>query len=162
MKLLQYKIIKSPVGFLKIVVKEETLVAILWDKEKLNRVRLEQMAENEKHPLILETEKQLNEYFLHQRTAFSLPIEIRGTAFQQCVWELLNEIPYGVTCSYKDIALKMHKPTAVRAVGAAVGRNPISIIVPCHRVIASNGSLTGFAGGLDRKKILLDLELGKL
>lgn len=158
MKLLKYKIINSPVGSLKIVVQEQALVAILWDNEKLNRVRLDQMEENEKDPLILETEKQLNEYFLHQRTVFNLPMELVGTPFQQGVWELLNQIPYGTTWAYKDIAIKMNRPRAVRAVGAAVGRNPISIIVPCHRVIASNGNLTGFAGGINRKKILLDLE----
>lgn len=158
MELLKYKIIKSPVGALKIVVKGRTLRAILWDNEKLNRVRLDQMAEDKKDPLILETEKQLNEYFLHQRKAFNLPIETCGTSFQQEVWNLLNQIPYGSTWAYKDVALKMNRPHAVRAVGAAIGRNPISIVIPCHRVIASNGSLTGFAGGIDRKKILLDLE----
>lgn len=158
MNLLKYKIINSPVGSLKIVVQEQALVAVLWDNEKLNRVRLDQMEENEKDPLILETEKQLNEYFLHQRTVFNLPMELDGTPFQQGVWELLNQIPYGTTWAYKDIAVKMNRPRAVRAVGAAVGRNPISIIVPCHRVIASNGNLTGFAGGINRKKILLDLE----
>lgn len=158
MKLLKYKIINSPVGNLKIVVGEQVLVAILWDNEKLNRVRLDQMVEDKKDLLLLETEKQLNEYFLHQRKKFHLPIEMQGTSFQQEVWKLLNQIPYGSTWSYKDIAIKMHRPQAVRAVGAAVGRNPVSIIIPCHRVIASNGSLTGFAGGLGRKKILLDLE----
>lgn len=162
MKSLKYKTIKSPVGLLKIVVSDCTLVAILWDNEKPNRVRLDTMAEEMKNPLILETEKQLNEYFLHQRKSFDLPIEPRGTAFQQGVWQLLNQIPYGTTWSYKDIAIKMKNPQAVRAVGTAIGRNPISIIVPCHRVIASNGTLGGFAGGLDRKKILLDLESKKL
>lgn len=158
MKLLKYKIIKTPVGFLKIVVRDQTLVALLWDNEKLNRVRLDQMTEDKKDPLALETEKQLNEYFLHQREAFHLPIETSGTSFQQEVWQLLNQIPYGSTWTYKDIALKINRPQAVRAVGTAIGRNPISIIVPCHRVIASNGSLAGFAGGIDRKKILLNLE----
>lgn len=158
MKLLKYKIIESPVDALKIVVSDHNLVAILWDNEKLNRVRLDRLIEDKKNSLILETEKQLNEYFLHQREAFNLPLETRGTEFQQRVWALLNLIPYGSTWSYKDIAQAMHQPQAVRAVGAAIGRNPISIIVPCHRVIASNGKLTGFAGGLARKKILLDLE----
>ncbi|PJD95785.1 MAG: glycosyltransferase [Parachlamydia sp.] len=158
MKLLKYKIIKTPVGLLKLVVSDQALVAILWDNEKLNRVRLDQMIEDRKDPLLLETEKQLNEYFLHQRKSFSLPIETRGTAFQQEVWGLLNQISYGSTWTYKDIALKMNRPLAVRAVGTAIGQNPISIVIPCHRVIASNGGLAGFAGGLDRKEILLDLE----
>lgn len=158
LNLLKYKIIKSPVGLLKIVVNDSALLAILWDNEKLNRVRLNELKEDKNDPLILETEKQLNEYFLGQRKVFNLPLEALGTPFQQAVWQWLNQIPYGVTWSYKDIALKIQNPQAVRAVGAAVGRNPISIVVPCHRVIAANGSLTGFAGGLDRKKILLDLE----
>lgn len=158
MKRLKYKIIKSPVGPLKIVVEDKVLVAILWDNERLNRVRLDPMEEDENDPLILNVEKQLNEYFLNQRTHFDLPMELCGTLFQQEVWNLLNDIPFGKTCSYKEIAVKMNKPKAVRAVGAAIGRNPISIIVPCHRVVARNGNLTGFAGGLDRKKILLDLE----
>ena len=158
MKLLKYKIIKSPVGSLKIVVRDKTLVAILWDNEKLNRVRLDEMIEDKKDPLILEIEKQLNEYFRQHRKEFNLPIDTRGTSFQQGVWKLLNKIPYGATWTYKDIAIKIGRPKAVRAVGAAIGRNPISIVVPCHRVIASDGSLAGFAGGIDRKKILLDLE----
>jgi methylated-DNA-[protein]-cysteine S-methyltransferase len=161
MKLLKYKIIQSPVGPLKIVVEDQTLVAILWDNEKSNRVRLEQMTEDKRDPLILETEKQLAEYFLQQRKTFNLPMKTYGTEFQRGVWELLNHISYGQTWSYKDIAMKLNRPKAVRAVGAAIGRNPISIIIPCHRVIATNGNLTGFAGGLDRKKILLDLELNE-
>jgi methylated-DNA-[protein]-cysteine S-methyltransferase len=158
MTLLKYKIIKSPVGALKIVVSEKALMAILWDNEKFNRVRMDEMLEDKNDSLILETEKQLSEYFLGQRKTFNIPIELVGTSFQQEVWKFLNLIPYGLTWSYKDIAQKINHPQAVRAVGAAIGRNPVSIVVPCHRVIASNGSLTGFAGGLDRKKILLDLE----
>jgi methylated-DNA-[protein]-cysteine S-methyltransferase len=157
-KSLTYKIIKSPVGALKIVVSDNALVAILWDNEKFNRVRLDQMTEDKNDSLLIEAEKQLNEYFLHQRKQFSLPIETSGTAFQQEVWKLLRAIPYGTTWSYKDIAIKIKRPGAVRAVGTAIGRNPISIIIPCHRVIASNGSLAGFAGGINRKKTLLDVE----
>lgn len=153
-----YKIVSSPVGALKIVVRNQKLVAILWDNEKLNRVKLDQMAEKGKDPLILETERQLNEYFLGQRKVFDLPIEMAGTPFQQEVWELLRQIPFGATWTYREIAQGVDRPKAVRAVGAAIGRNPVSIIVPCHRVIATNGNLTGFAGGLERKKILLDLE----
>jgi methylated-DNA-[protein]-cysteine S-methyltransferase len=155
---LKYKIIKSPVGPLKIVIKDQFLAAILWDNEKPNRVKLDAMEENRSNPLILETEKQLIEYFNGQRAMFNLPLKTFGTSFQQEVWELLNQIPYGSTCSYKDIALKMQRPQAFRAIGAAVGRNPLSIVIPCHRVLATNGSLQGFAGGLERKKILLDLE----
>ena len=158
MNVLKYKLINSPVGSLKIVVKEQKLLAILWDNEKFNRVRLEQMTADEEDSLILETANQLNEYFSNQRKTFSLPIEALGTSFQQEVWQVLKQIPHGMTWSYKEVAMKMNRPLAVRAVASAIGRNPLSIIIPCHRVIGSNGHLTGFAGGIDRKKILLDLE----
>ena len=160
MKQLKYKIIKSPVGNLKIVVNEKSLLAILWDNEKPNRVRLDQMFEDPSDPLILTTEKQLNEYFNNQRKVFELALETEGTVFQKDVWKLLYEIPFGVTKTYKDIAVAINRPAAVRAVGTAIGRNPISIVIPCHRVIASNGSLAGFAGGLHRKRALLKLEKG--
>jgi methylated-DNA-[protein]-cysteine S-methyltransferase len=155
---LKYKIFKSPVGDLKIVVSDVALMGILWDNEKSNRVKLPEMEEENSHELILETEKQLNDYFLQKRKVFDLPIKLESTCLNQEVWELLNEIPFGSTWSYKDIAVKLNRPKAVRAVGTAIGKNPISIIVPCHRVIGSNGSLIGFAGGLNRKKFLLDLE----
>jgi methylated-DNA-[protein]-cysteine S-methyltransferase len=157
---IKFKIIKSPVGHLKIVVTDRALIAILWDNEKPNRVKLDAMREDNNDALILEIEKQLNEYFQKKRKVFNLPIEMQGTPFQRDVWRLLSEIPYGSTCSYQEIAHQLQHPKAVRAVGAANGRNPISIIIPCHRVIAANGSLSGFAGGIERKKILLDLEKG--
>ncbi|MGK5595280.1 MAG: methylated-DNA--[protein]-cysteine S-methyltransferase [Parachlamydiaceae bacterium] len=157
--MLKFSILDTPLCSCKVVVSDQHVVALLWDQEKPNRVPLGSMIKDADHPLIKETEKQLEEYFRRQRTAFDLPITFcGGTPFQRKVWGLLNEIPYGATCSYKDIALKMNRPKAVRAVGAAIGKNPISIIVPCHRVLASNGHLTGFAGGLERKKALLSLE----
>jgi methylated-DNA-[protein]-cysteine S-methyltransferase len=149
---------KSPVGELKIVASKSCLVAILWDNERPSRVKLNDMTLNNAHSLILEAEKQLREYFDLRRTRFDLPLHTQGTAFQQSVWKLLIEIPYGKTESYKNIAEKMNNPKAVQAVGSANGRNPIPIIVPCHRVIANNGNLSGFAGGISRKKFLLDLE----
>jgi methylated-DNA-[protein]-cysteine S-methyltransferase len=100
--------------------------------------------------------KQLNEYFAGQRKAFDLPLTFaHGTAFQHAVWQALQTIPAGATLTYSQVAQHIGKPTAVRAVGAAVGRNPLSIVIPCHRVIGSNGSLTGYAGGMDRKQWLL-------
>ena len=101
---------------------------------------------------------QLTEYFAGQRRAFDLPLAAGGTAFQQAVWQALREIPWGELRSYRDIACALRNPHAVRAVGAANGRNPLPIVVPCHRVIGANGSLTGFAGGLEAKRLLLDLE----
>lgn len=155
----KYKYLPSPVGCLKLIASDQELRAILWDTEKPNRVLLETSIEDNLHPILLETEHQLKEYFLKQRNIFDLPLKAQGTPFQVDVWRLLQQIPYGATCSYKDIAIKIGRPNAVRAVGTAIGRNPLSIIIPCHRVIGSDGSLGGFAGGLDRKKQLLDLEL---
>lgn len=158
MKKLNFCIIESPVGLLKLVANNENLVAILWEKEKENRVRLEAMDEMLNHPVLIKTENQIKEYFNNQRKVFDIPLQANGTAFQTSVWQVLLEIPYGTTWTYKQIAAKIDRPLSVRAVGAAIGRNPISIIIPCHRVIASNGELTGFAGGIDKKKILLHLE----
>lgn len=153
-----YKIISSPVGKLTLVASDEGLAAILWENENPNRVPLENMVEDSEHPVLKETTRQLQEYFSGQRKSFNLPLDFQGTAFQKKVWEALLTIPYGETRSYAQIALQVESPNAVRAVGAANGKNPISIIAPCHRVIGSNGSLTGFAGGLEAKTFLLSLE----
>ena len=111
------------------------------------------------HPVLQETSLQLTDYFAGQRDHFDLPLDLAGgTSFQQAVWQALLGIAQGETASYGDISSRIGKPTAVRAVGAAVGRNPVSVIVPCHRVIGSNDSLTSYAGGLDRKTALLKLE----
>lgn len=110
------------------------------------------------HPVLVNTTAQLEEYFSGARTSFDLPIASKGTAFQQQVWKALMTIPYGETWSYQDIANAIDNPKAVRAVGMANGKNPISIIVPCHRVIGKNGKLTGYAGGVGIKEKLLSLE----
>lgn len=111
-------------------------------------------------PLLAEAERQLTEYFAGERREFDLPIHAEGTPFQWAVWEQLRQIPYGETRSYGDIARALGKPGAARAVGMANNRNPIGIIVPCHRVVGATGALVGYAGGLDRKRYLLDLERG--
>ena len=105
-----------------------------------------------------EAAAQLQEYFAGERATFDVPLRLEGPAFRRQVWEALLEIPYGETASYGQIADRIGKPGAARAVGVANGHNPIAIIVPCHRVIGANGSLTGYGGGLHRKQILLDLE----
>lgn len=111
------------------------------------------------HPVLREAAAQLSDYFAGRRQHFDLPLDLsHGTAFQQSVWQALLAIPTGKTTSYGALSAGVGKPAAVRAVGAAVGRNPISVIVPCHRVLGSNGSLTGYAGGLERKSALLELE----
>jgi methylated-DNA-[protein]-cysteine S-methyltransferase len=102
--------------------------------------------------------RQLDEYFAGRRRQFELRLAPRGTSFQQAVWQALQRIPYGRTCSYSDLAAAIARPQAVRAVGTANGANPLSIVIPCHRVIGRDGSLTGYAGGLPRKQLLLELE----
>jgi methylated-DNA-[protein]-cysteine S-methyltransferase len=119
------------------------------------------MQENPAHPVLVETERQLNEYFAGTRTTFTMTLDFVGTEFQKKVWQALVAIPFGETRSYADIAREIGNPKAVRAVGAANGKNPISIIAPCHRVIGSNGKLTGFAGGLEVKAFLLKIETVK-
>ena len=111
------------------------------------------------HPLLRKAIAQLDEYFAGRRHAFDLPLDLQGgTEFQRSVWQALLAIPTGGTTSYGALSARIGRPAAVRAVGAAVGRNPLSIVVPCHRVLGSDGSLTGYAGGLDRKSALLQLE----
>ena len=114
----------------------------------------------EETDLIKETKRQLDEYFAGKREEFDIPTRLEGTEFQKRVWEELRKIPYGKTVTYKDIAEAVGCPKGFRAVGLANNRNPISIIYPCHRVIGSNGSLTGYGGGLDVKEKLLELERG--
>lgn len=152
------KMIESPVGKLKLVASDKGLVAILWDHDPPRRVRLSELVANEQHPVLDETERQLGEYFARKRKKFSVVLDMRGTRFQKGVWEALLAIPFGKTRSYGQLAKQLGNPRATRAVGAANGRNPVSIIVPCHRVIGSSGKLTGFAGGLEAKAHLLRLE----
>ena len=148
----------SPVGILKLVATENALVAVLWENENPKRVRLAELIEQVHHPILLETQKQLREYFAGTRQQFDLPLDFEGTVFQKKVWQALLSIPFGETRSYRDIAEQVGNIKAVRAVGAANGKNPISIIAPCHRVVGVNGKLVGFAGGLNNKEILLRLE----
>jgi methylated-DNA-[protein]-cysteine S-methyltransferase len=155
-----YKTMNSPVGRLKLVATDRGLAAILWEKDDPKRVRLGPLEEDKNHPVLIETERQLNDYFTGKLKEFSLKFDFAGTDFQRKVWQALAAIPFGETRTYRDIARQIGRPKAVRAVGAANGRNPISIIVPCHRVIGSNGKLTGFAGGLETKAFLLKTESG--
>src|SRR5882757_5431689 len=156
-----YKTMTSPVGKLKLVASDVGLAAILWENDNPRRVPLNIVAEDRDHPVLLETEQQLGEYFAGRRQKFCVPLDFAGTAFQNQVWQALLAIPFGETRTYGEIARQIGKPAAVRAVGAANGRNPISIIAPCHRVIGSTGKLTGFAGGLQVKAHLLALEDAK-
>jgi methylated-DNA-[protein]-cysteine S-methyltransferase len=153
-----YKIVPSPLGALKLVASDDGLAAILWENDRPGRVRLNMVGRDDDHPILLETERQLADYFAGKRKAFDVTLDFAGTAFQKKVWQALLAIPFGETRTYGRIAREIGSPKAVRAVGAANGRNPISIIAPCHRVLGSTGDLTGFAGGLEAKAYLLGLE----
>jgi methylated-DNA-[protein]-cysteine S-methyltransferase len=152
------KVIGSPVGPLTLVASGAGLAAILWKDDNPRRVRLANVVEDGTDSILLETQRQLGEYFAGQRTVFTVKLDFAGTDFQRRVWAALLTIPYGETRSYGEIARQIGSPAAVRAVGAANGRNPISIIAPCHRVVGSTGELTGFAGGLQTKARLLAFE----
>src|SRR5215475_2327761 len=156
-----YKEMKSLVGKLKLVASSKALVAVLWEQEQPNRVKLGEMSLDPQHPILIEAERQLSEYFAGKRTQFDLPLQPDGTEFQKKVWRALREIPFGETKSYLDLARAIGSPDASRAVGAANGKNPLSIIVPCHRVVGADGALTGFGGGLETKAALLALEASR-
>jgi methylated-DNA-[protein]-cysteine S-methyltransferase len=152
-----YTYAPSPVGQLKLVASDRGLAAILWENDDPARVRLGAMIEQSDHPILIETAAQLADYFAGRRRAFTVPLDFEGTDFQQ-VWTALLTIPFGETRTYGAIARQIGRPSASRAVGAANGRNPISIVAPCHRVLGSTGALTGFAGGLAAKDHLLGHE----
>ena len=151
---MNYQYLDSPVGRLRLVSNGEHLTAIEFENLQADEAEGEECAD----PALNACAAQLNEYFAGKRQDFDLPLSPTGTEFQKNVWQALQAIPYGELRSYRDIAESLQKPKAVRAVGAANGRNPLPIVVPCHRVIGSDGSLTGFAGGLEAKRVLLRLE----
>lgn len=153
-----YKKMKSPVGDLQLIASDEGLSAILWENDDISRVRVKPEIEDINHKILKRAEIEINEYFSGNRTSFTIPIAPKGTDFQLRVWEELQKIPYGTTISYGELAKKIGNPKASRAVGAANGKNPLSIVIPCHRVISSSGGLTGFAGGHKVKSHLLNIE----
>jgi methylated-DNA-[protein]-cysteine S-methyltransferase len=153
-----YKLMNTPLGELKLVATNRGLTAILWEKDDPRRVRLGALKLDPGNKFLIETEKQLKAYFDGRLKKFTVPLDFKGTDFQKQVWAALLTIPFGETRSYGEIARQIGRPDASRAVGAANGRNPISIIAPCHRVIGASGKLTGFAGGLEAKDHLLRLE----
>ena len=155
---LYFTTMPSPVGTLTLVASDAGLAAVLWEDDRPGRVALPAAVSAEDHPILAAATAQLADYFAGTRTAFDLPLDPRGTPFQRQVWAALATIPYGETRSYAQIAAQIGRPTASRAVGAANGRNPVSIVTPCHRVVGTGGALTGFAGGLAAKDYLLTLE----
>lgn len=156
-----YQRITSPLGDLIVVVRTKELHGILWESDLENTATADTIStlqKGENNSLVAEVETQLGQYFGRKRTAFELPVVFDGTVFQKKVWHALLDIPYGETASYQLQAERVGGKEKVRAVGTANGANPISIVVPCHRVIGKNGSLTGYAGGISAKEYLLKLE----
>lgn len=140
---------QSPIGYLKITASETALLKIEHAIEQ---------GENTENSITKQAQMQLEDYFAGKRKSFDIPLDLQGTDFQKQVWQALLKIPYGKTCSYKELAQAIENSKAIRAVGGANNKNPVSIIVPCHRVIGANKKLVGYAGGLDRKEGLLALE----
>ena len=155
---LQQTRIASPVGELRLVATATALVAVLWPEEREGRVRFEVDPIEGTNAVLVQTAAQLDEYFAGRRRTFDIPLELRGTDFQQEVWTALADIPFAETSTYSKQAAAVGRPRATRAVGSANGRNPLSIVLPCHRIVGADGKLTGFAGGLDTKRWLLDHE----
>ncbi len=145
----------TDIGVILIEASDDAILSVAFVDQKVEPQNAVTIQEND---ISRQGVQQLSEYFAGERTTFSLPLSPTGTAFQQRVWTQLCEVPYGETASYLDIAKALAKPTATRAVGAANGKNPIAIVIPCHRIIGANGKLTGYAGGLERKSYLLELE----
>ena len=154
----QAKKLKTPVGDVFLAATDNALAALLWEEAELERVGARLSGRASSNPILAAAEKQLEEYFRGERLRFDLPLELQGTEFQKSVWRELGKIPYGETWSYRELAERVGNPGAVRAVGSANGRNPVSIFIPCHRVVRTGGELGGYAGGLGNKRFLLDLE----
>ncbi len=155
--MITYTELDSPLGTLLVAATDQGLCGIYFEQHRHFKGK-DGWARDPEHAVVRRAVRQLQEFFAGGRTGFDLPLDLQGTPFQQEVWQQLLRIPYGATVSYGEHAKAVARPKAARAVGAAIGRNPVSIIVPCHRVVGSNGSLTDYAGGLERKRSLLELE----
>lgn len=159
--MMHYKKMESPVGTLHLLADDSGLHALAFDANwKRVLASFDYTPVEREHPVLKQAIEELQEYFAGERKDFTVPLAMQGTDFQYTAWCALQEIEYGKTASYREQAEKMKKPKAMRAVGKANSMNPIAILVPCHRVVGADGSLTGYAGGMDVKKALLDLEKG--
>ena len=156
-KLVQYKLNTDLIGPLYLVASDKGLRGIYWSRQKSEMLN-DLVPAGEAGAMLSRAVTQLREYFAGKRKVFDVPLDVLGTEFQRKVWGELSRIPYGSTCSYTDIARRIRNAKAVRAVGTANGRNPLSIVIPCHRVVSANGTLGGYAGGLETKQKLLRLE----
>lgn len=151
-----YTVLVSELGPITVQANSEGLLGIWFEQHTTCPVELGE--QNPSYPVLKQAEVELEEYFAGQRKDFTLPLAAKGTEFQRKVWQALCEIPYGEAISYQELANRVGNPKAVRAVGTANGKNPLSIVVPCHRVVGKDGKLTGYAGGVERKLRLLNLE----
>ncbi len=152
-------LIDTPMGRVRLARTGRGLAGLWFEGQKHHPGELDVPMRND-DPLLREAAAQLQRYFTGTLARFELPLDLQGTPFQRSVWQALLRIPSGRTCSYGELARRVGAPAAVRAVGAAVGRNPASLVVPCHRVLGADGSLNGYAGGIERKRALLALEAG--
>ena len=153
-----YATIKSPVGELMLVADDTALTGVYFAGRDHVPAAGKGWTRDAQHPVLRETAQQLQEYLSGKRTNFQIPLRLAGTEFQEKIWQQIARIPYGETISYAELAKRAGAPQAIRAAGTTTGRNPVSIIVPCHRVVGKNGGLGGFGGGLERKRFLLALE----
>lgn len=153
-----YTTFGTRLGGMLVTASEAGLTGVYFVGQKYEAAVRDGWADTPGHPWLAAARGQIEEYLAGARTTFSVPLDPQGTPFQQRVWQALLEIPAGTTVTYGELARRVGAPSAARAVGAAVGRNPVSLIVPCHRVVGASGALTGYAGGLDRKRALLELE----
>lgn len=155
---IETNLVQSPLGAVRLAATPQGLCG-LWFLGQRHEPDASAWVVATDNPHLAQTSLELSQYFNHQRTDFSVALDLSaGTPFQQCVWQALLSVPFGKTSGYGALSAAMGRPSSARAVGSAIGRNPISIVVPCHRVIGADGSLTGYAGGLDRKTALLTLE----
>ena len=155
---MNYRYFDSPFGRILIAGDGESLQWLSFTRGRQKATSLSKWTQNDRDAVLRETARQLDQYFAGKRKLFELPLDPPGTQFQRRVWRKLVAIPYGKTLSYSELARRVGKPEAFRAVGAANGQNPISVIIPCHRVLGKNGDLTGYGGGLPLKRRLLELE----
>lgn len=153
-----FRSVNSPIGTLELIANTNALIAVRFARERTGAPTIESTSDGRDQPILTDAARQLEGYFGGKVTRFDLPIELKGTEFQMLVWNALRRIPFGETETYSEIARSLGVARAARAVGAACGRNPVAIVVPCHRVVGVNGSLTGFGGGLEAKAELLALE----
>jgi methylated-DNA-[protein]-cysteine S-methyltransferase len=156
--MIRYARYESPLGPIIAIANDEGIWSIDFVKAKYAKRIGDDWVEDPKHPPLAECFRQLAEYFAGKRREFDLPLAPRGTSFQERVWREIARVPYGETISYGELAKRAGAPGQARAAGAATGRNPVGVVIPCHRIVGADGSLTGYAGGLDRKQQLLELE----